>query len=394
MEKQLLHRLFKRAANGSFAITYWDGITEEYGTGDINCKVILRDRLDYKKLLEDPALAFGEGYVRGLIEVEGEIEELLKLIYYNQEHFLPSAKALQKAVSLLRRASSFRKQKTDVQYHYDLGNDFFSLWLDDTLSYSCAYFKSPKDSLFQAQIQKIDHILKKLQLQPGQTLLDIGSGWGWLIIRAAQQHQVKALGITLSDEQHKETKRRIQKLGLENLVTVELMDYRTLAKSGRTFDKVVSVGMLEHVGKANLPVYMEMVDNLLAPAGLSLIHTISHQKEAPVNAWIEKYIFPGGYIPSYRELIWQLPEFNFHLLDVESLRMHYAMTLDHWAKKFEEKVELVKEMYDEEFTRMWRLYLRSCAASFRYSGLDIHQILFSKGLKNDLPLTRQHLYTH
>jgi cyclopropane-fatty-acyl-phospholipid synthase len=205
-------------------------------------------------------------------------------------------------------------------------------------------------------------------------------------------NQVKTLGITLSEEQYRETKRRIQELALEELVEVELMDYRTLAESGRTFDKVVSIGMLEHVGRANLPRYMASVDKLLAPQGLSLLHTITHLKEGPVNSWIEKYIFPGGYIPSLRELIWLLPEYDFHLLDVESLRLHYAMTLDRWAANFEKNAETVHKRYGERFVRMWRLYLQSCAASFRYSGLDIHQILFSKGLNNNLPLTRHYLY--
>jgi len=393
LEKQILRNLLSRLKNGSFILTYWDGTTEHYGDGEPLCRIVLRDRLESKRFLHDPVLAFGEGYVDGTIEVEGKIEEALKLAFYNQEHLVPSNQAVKKAMSLLQRKSSLDKQKKDVQHHYDLGNDFFSLWLDETMSYSCAYFHSPEDTLYQAQLQKIDYVLKKLQLKPGETLLDIGSGWGWLIIRAAQQYQVKALGITLSEQQYQETRCRIKGLNLEDLVDVELMDYRTLAKTGRIFDKIVSVGMLEHVGKTNLPVYTESVAKMLASGGLSLVHTISRQKEGPINAWIEKYIFPGGYIPSYREVIWQLPEHNFHLLDVESLRMHYAMTLDSWAERFEKNLEKVQQMYDEGFVRMWRLYLRSCAASFRYNGLDIHQIVFSKGLNNQLPLSRKYLYS-
>ncbi|MDD5135540.1 MAG: cyclopropane-fatty-acyl-phospholipid synthase, partial [Phycisphaerae bacterium] len=187
-------------------------------------------------------------------------------------------------------------------------------------------------------------------------------------------------------------KDRIKQLKLEDVVDVELVDYRQLAEKGRCFDKIVSVGMLEHVGKANLPVYMETVDKLLAPQGLSLLHTITHIKEGAVNSWISKYIFPGGYIPTLRELVSLLPDYDFHLLDAESLRMHYAMTLDHWAEGFENNIAVIREKMGERFVRMWRLYLQSCATSFRYSGLDIHQLLFSKGLKNNLPLTRQNLY--
>ena len=170
------------------------------------------------------------------------------------------------------------------------------------------------------------------------------------------------------------------------------MDYRVLAKSGSIFDKIASVGMFEHVGQANYPQFMLTLQKLLKKGGLALLHTITHTKEGPINSWIEKHIFPGGYIPSLREVIWLLPDYDFHAIDVESLRLHYAMTLERWAEGFEKNVDIVREMYDERFVRMWRLYLCSCAAAFRVSGLNVHQILFSKGLNNDLPLTRQHLY--
>ncbi len=213
-----------------------------------------------------------------------------------------------------------------------------------------------------------------------------------MIIRAARQYQVKALGITLSQEQYQKTKERIGEAGLEHLVEVELLDYRQLADSGRTFDKVASVGMLEHVGKANLGRFMAAVGSLLQPGGLALVHSITKMTEGSINSWIEKYIFPGGYVPSLRELVWLLPEHGFHPLDIESLRMHYVMTLDHWAENFERHVDQVRRERGERLVRIWRLYLRSCAESFRNTGLDVYQILFSKGLNNNLPLTREHLY--
>lgn len=394
MEKSLIREMLGVAGADlePLAVTYWDGSTECFGEGAPVCRVILREQLDMKTLLGDPVLTLGEAYMAGDIEVEGDIGQILKMAYLNKDSFLHKHPLVKKTLSHFRRNNSITAQKKYVQHHYDLGNDFFSLWLDETLSYSCAYFKTPEDSLDAAQSQKVDYILKKLQLREGETLLDIGCGWGELIIRAARLYGVKTLGITVSKEQAAKVKERIAENNLDGQADVKLLDYRELAQKGPGFDKIVSVGMIEHVGKENLPVYFKSVEQMLVPGGLSLLHTITHHREGAVNNWIEKYIFPGGYIPSLRELIGLLPENDFHLLDAESLRLHYAMTLDHWAARYENNVERVREMFDERFVRMWRLYLRACAASFRYSGLDIHQLLFSKGLNNSLAMTREHLY--
>lgn len=394
MQKRLLQNLFNQTKAGAFEVSYWDGTTEQYGGDTPSVKVIFHEKIPYKQILKDPVLAFGEAYMDGLIDITGELDDIIKLVgssmELNEEH--RGRQILTKIFLHRTHSASLREQKENIRHHYDIGNDFFSLWLDETMSYSCAYFQNAEDSLTQAQIQKIDHVLKKLQLRPGEIVLDIGSGWGWLIIRAAQIYGAKAVGITLSSEQYQETQRRIAELGLKDQVEVELMDYRELAGKGLAFDKIVSVGMFEHVGQANYPRFMMTLKKLLKEGGLALLHTITHTKEGPVNGWIKKYIFPGGYIPSLREVISLLPDYNFHVLDTESLRMHYAMTLERWAEGFEKHTGKIRDMYDERFVRMWRLYLRSCASSFRVSGLNVHQILFSNGLNNSMPLTREFLY--
>jgi cyclopropane-fatty-acyl-phospholipid synthase len=386
MKKKAFHQFFKRLKDVAFQVSYWDSTIESYGEGSPKFKLIFREAVSLSKFIKQPVLSFGEGYMNGQIEVEGSLEDLFAAANSNQSVFWT------KALSRWAKLPSMRKQKEYVQHHYDVGNAFYSLWLDPSMSYSCAYFKSPEDTLEQAQTQKIDHILRKLQLKEGETLLDIGCGWGGLIIRAAQQYKVKAKGITLSEEQYKKVQERIIENGLQGQVEVELIDYREMTAAAPTFDKISSVGMFEHVGQANYPHFMKAVDRLLKNQGLALLHTITHPTEQKPDPWIEKYIFPGGYIPSLREIVALLPEYDFHPIDIESLRIHYSMTLDCWAEAYEANVDQVREMYGERFVRMWRLYLRASAAAFRQEGINLHQIVFTKGLNNHLALTRDFLY--
>ncbi|MEG1584924.1 MAG: cyclopropane-fatty-acyl-phospholipid synthase family protein, partial [Anaerovorax sp.] len=299
----------------------------------------------------------------------------------------------QKALKKLIFTSTAKKnQKKEVSGHYDIGNDFYKLWLDETMSYSCGYFRDEQNTLYEAQVNKVDYILKKLNLQEGMELVDIGCGWGFLLIEAAKKYKTKGLGITLSEEQAKECNRRIEAEGLEKLIKVKVMDYRDLAKADKEFDRVVSVGMLEHVGRSNYPLFMKDVCDMLKPEGLCLLHFISGKKENVGDPWIKKYIFPGGVIPSLREIISLSFDNGFSTLDVESLRRHYNKTLLCWYHNYEEQKETVAKMFDESFVRMWELYLCSCAASFNAGMIDIHQILFSKGTNNTLPLTREYMY--
>jgi len=397
MQKHLYKAIFRSIKGEPFAVTYWDGQTDVYGTVNNEeppVRVIFNEEINLRDMLYEPEVRFGEAYMDQKIDFEGDLRVLFRLLVQNEMLLKKDAnkEGLLQRFMKCQRETPAQEQIENVQYHYDLGNDFFKLWLDKTMSYSCAYFKTPEDSLEQAQLQKIDHSLRKMQLKEGETLLDIGSGWGWLIIKAAREYGVKALGITLSKEQEEETKQRVKDEGLEDQVEVRQADYRDLAVEGHSFDKIVSLGMFEHVGKQYIPTYFFCLKKLLKPQGLSLLHTLTRPVESPSNPWLEKYIFPWGYIPSLREVVWALPENCFHLIDVESLRMHYVMTTDRWADNFEKVTEQVKEKHGERFVRMWRLYLLGCAASFRCSGLDLHQLVFSKNLCNDLPLTRDGLY--
>lgn len=392
MQKQLMKTLFGKIRHGGLRVRFWDD--EEVDYGDTAPKVSLTFKSCPNPALyaDDLTMALGEAYMDGVVEYEGRLEDILLLLSDNYRYFTTAGKAA-RAIKSITNLADRAQAKKNIQHHYDLGNDFFALWLDETMSYSCGYFKHPDDTLKQAQMQKIEHILKKLHLQPGETLLDIGCGWGWLIIKAAQAYNVKAMGITLSEEQYRGVRQRIVDLGLTGQVTVELMNYLDLDPAKHRFDKVVSVGMFEHVGKSNMPQYFSKINELLNPGGLSMLHTITDTVEdKPENTWIKKYIFPGGYVPTLREVIWQLPSSDFHLLHAESLRMHYAMTLDQWHLNFSQQIESIRDKFGDRFVRMWELYLAGCAAAFRATGLDIYQLLFSKGLNNQLPLTYDHVY--
>ncbi len=362
-----------------------NGETTKIGDTEPEFTVTLNEELDKKTLLTSTSLALGEAYMRGDLEVDRDLYEVMDLFMGEMAKFTTDKSALKK---LITTSKSKKNQKREVSSHYDIGNDFYKLWLDETMSYSCGYFKEDDYTLYQAQVAKVDHILKKLHLKPGMTLLDIGCGWGFLLKEAVKKYGVKGTGITLSEEQYKQFSEDIEKDGLQNSLSVKLMDYRDLENSGFKFDRVVSVGMLEHVGRGNYDLYLKNVDAVLKPKGLFLLHYISALEEHPGDPWIKKYIFPGGVIPSLREIINLLPNFKFYTLDVESLRRHYNKTLLCWRKNFLNHRDEVVKMQGEEFTRMWEVYLSACAATFHNGIIDLDQILISKGVNNDLPMTR------
>ena len=387
IDKMFYKTLFKNLFSDTFELKLWDGSSEVYGQGEVKFKIIFNKPISKADIINDPSITLGEAYMTKKIDIEGSVQEVIESLYNNKESFLCNS---DKYASLLKMATNnIKNSKENIEFHYDIGNDFYKLWLDDTMTYSCGYFKSKNDSLTVAQKNKVEHILKKLDLKEGETLLDIGCGWGELIISAAKQYKVKAMGITLSSEQLAKVNERIKNEGLSDLVEVKLVDYREL--KNRKFDKIVSVGMLEHVGQDHLSEYFRAIDNLLNDNGVSLLHCITGIVGGN-NTWIDKYIFPGGYIPAISELINCMSERNFDVIDVENLRLHYGRTLEHWAENFENALTEISKTKDETFIRMWRLYLNACAASFNCGNINIHQFLFNKGVNNDLQWTRDYMY--
>lgn len=355
------------------------------GTGDPAFSVIFHKAPSAADLMTSTSIALGEAYMNGDIEIEGDLYETLHLFLGQIGKFSTDHKKLKR---LIYPSKSKKNQEKEVRSHYDLGNDFYKLWLDETMSYSCGYFRSPEDTLYQAQKNKVDYILEKLCLQKGMQLLDIGCGWGFLLIEAAKKYEIQGTGITLSTEQYAEFQKRIKEERLENRLEVKLMDYRDLPECGLVFDRVVSVGMIEHVGRGNYEEFLQCAKSVMKPGGLFLLHYISALKEYPGDAWIKKYIFPGGVIPSLREILHIAGEQQFYTVDVESLRRHYNKTLLCWYRNFQEHQKEAAEMFDEQFVRMWELYLCACAAAFMNGVVDLHQILFTNGVNNELPMTR------
>ena len=385
LEKQMIKFILSTWNYGNFRIVFWD--QEEFYVGKQPAKfsLIFKEKIPLLKLFSDTSLVFAKHYMESKLEIEGDYDEITKVLYYfSNKRFLKNKEDILSKIAQ-------KQESKNIKSHYDIGNDFYRLWLDDTMSYSCAYFKTSSDTLYEAQINKIEHTLKKLDLKPNEKLLDIGCGWGWLSIMAAQKYGVKVVGVTISEEQCKKAQERVKELKLEDRVEIRLQNYQDLEFEDY-FDKVVSVGMFEHVGKENLGLYFMKVKQVLKPGGSMLLHSILAMFEGKTNAWIDKYIFPGGYLPSLREVVSAMSEWDFHLLLVESLRIHYAKTLDMWSENFNQVLPQVREKYDEEFIRMWDLYLRSCASAFRVGSVDLFQFLITKEINNNLSLTKEYIY--
>ena len=358
---------------------------------------ILEKKLNLQ-LLINPDLSFPEAYMKGEIKIEnGSLLDFLNLTFENlgRSEINTSGYLVKKMLHIWRFLTNYNlplKSKKNVEHHYDLGEDLYNLFLDkEHRQYSCAYWKSPTETLEQAQQNKIDHIIKKLDLRPGHTVLDIGAGWGSLCFEIAKQSKCEVTGVTLSQNQFDYCIKKAKELKLDNQCYFELSDYREL--KGK-FNRVVSVGMLEHVGRKFYKTFFKKINDLMTDDGLSLIHTIgSTEPKSPPQPFIQKYIFPGGLVPSGSELVHAVEKTGLILSDMESLIHHYDKTLKVWLERFLENRGKAKNLYSESFCRMWEFYLASCSAAFKYRDLLVYQLQIVKNYRAIPSNRRDYIYS-
>ncbi|MGH8754536.1 MAG: class I SAM-dependent methyltransferase [Burkholderiales bacterium] len=350
----------------------------------------IRSRFCLFKLLINPELYFGDAYSNGSIEVDGDLVKFIEAVYQGLAR-ARSTGLRSRLTGWLNRShlNSLSDSRENIHHHYDLGNEFYKLWLDQQMVYTCAYFSSPDITLEQAQIAKMDHVCRKLRLRPEEIVIEAGCGWGALALHMAAHYGVRVKAFNISHEQIVNAKARAHALGVEHRVEFIEDDYRNA--NGR-FDAFMSVGMLEHVGHEYYHDLRRVIDRSLDGNGRGLIHSIGRNRPNPFNAWVEKRIFPGAYPPSLREMLEVVEHWDFSVLDVENLRQHYALTLKHWLQRFEYASGHIKEMYDERFVRAWRLYLAGSIAAFNTGDMQLFQVVFARGASNDVPWTRAYLY--
>ena len=355
---------------------------------------LLDKKLHYKLLLY-PDLYFGEAYTNGEIEIEnGTLTDFLEVTMKNigRNEINIFGHILKKIRGSYRYITNFnfaKKSKDNVAHHYDISDDLYDLFLDPKRQYSCGYFKNENDTLESAQNNKIDHLIKKLNLKPNQKVLDIGSGWGTLAIEIAKKTKCEVTGITLSENQYKYSLNKAKENNIENQVQFKLADYRNLNEK---FDRIVSVGMFEHVGRKFYKTFFKQVNNLLNDKGLALIHTIgSVEGPRDPQPWITKYIFPGGYTPSMSELAIPIEKSGLIISDLEVLRKHYSLTLKNWKERCISNKSKILEMFDEKFFRMWEFYLTSCEMAFKWGDQVVFQFQLTKD-QTTAPITRDYIY--
>jgi cyclopropane-fatty-acyl-phospholipid synthase len=396
MNRLLQTALAGAIKTGSLEVVDPRGAVRHFGDGTgTQVRVHFKSAATERALLLDPQMNLGEEYMNGGYDVQkGTLLDFLSILIVNfgargQTWWTAAMGEIRRLVRLVAENNDATRARSNVHRHYDLDGHLYSLFLDDDLQYSCAYFEDGVTDLAEAQLAKKRHIAAKLDLKPGQRVLDIGSGWGGLGIYMAEHCGVNVTGVTLSEEQFAVSNRRAEERGLSGRVRFLLKDYRHLEG---TFDRIVSVGMFEHVGRSHHAEFFRHLDERLAPDGIALVHTIAKtQHPGPINPWMLRYIFPGGYLPSLSELAPHIEQQGLWLTDLEIWRLHYAKTLAAWNERFQARRSEAAAIYDERFCRMWEFYLQVCEMGFRHQGLCVFQLQLAKDVAA-VPLTRRYIY--
>jgi cyclopropane-fatty-acyl-phospholipid synthase len=385
LDRWLIKQITDNLGPSPVRIELWDEADVAPRDGIVRMRIM--DRKALWQLLVNPDLHFGDLYSAGRIVVRGDLLTLLLEAYrYTSEN-----PAIGRILARGRKlAPDLHDSKRNIHHHYDLGNDFYKLWLDrEALQYTCAYFADAAMTIEQAQQAKMHHVCRKLQLKPGERVVEAGGGWGGFALFMAKNYGVRVRSFNISKEQIAHSRAWAKQQGLDGLVEFVEDDYRNLTG---TFDAFVSIGMLEHVGKGNYQELGALMSRALTPEGRGLVHSIGRDRPALMNAWIDKRIFPGAYPPTLREMMDMFEPNKLSVLDVENIRLHYAKTLECWVQRYEENVEAVRAMFDETFVRAWRLYLVGSIAAFVAGRLQLFQVLFARSGAKNVPWTRAHVY--
>jgi cyclopropane-fatty-acyl-phospholipid synthase len=371
-------------------IRLWDGWTVSCSDGPPFGTVTISDRATLWRLIRKAELAFGEGYMDGSIEIAGDLTRMMESV--NLALLAKRSRASRPSSRPGPAASTVKSARHHVHHHYDIGNEFFRLWLDEAMVYTCAYFEEPDQGLEEAQQAKLDYVCRKLELQPGDRVIEAGCGWGSLAIHMAKHYRATVHAYNISSEQLLYAREEAARQGVTDRVTFIDGDFRSITGE---CDAFVSVGMLEHVGSAEYRALGEIMDRVMdARAGRGLLHFCGRNRPTAVAAWTQRYIFPGGYVPALSEVTTSVLEpWNFSVLDVENLRRHYAATVRHWRQRFEESSAPVTRMFDDRFVRMWRMYLACAEACFTSGDMQLFQVTFGRATDNARRWTRSDLYT-
>jgi cyclopropane-fatty-acyl-phospholipid synthase len=389
---RLLRALLRAIGDPPVEFVLWTGERVAARGAPIVSRVLIRSRATLFGLLRDPFVRFGDAYSTGQIEVQGDLVQTMSLISRSGQSREANPTLLHRLARWQhkRRGNSLAGSRDNIHHHYDISNEFYALWLGETMAYTCAYYPTADATLEQAQIAKMDHVCRKLQLEIGDSVVEAGCGWGSLAIHMASRYGAKVRAFNISREQLAFARERAARLGLSDRVEFVEDDYRNI--SGR-YDAFVSVGMLEHVGPEHYSELGRIVRDSLKPEALGLIHSIGRNRPAALQPWIERRIFPGACPPALSELSRIFEPWNLSVLDIENIRLHYALTLRDWLERYDAAEDRVRAMFDEKFVRMWRLYLAGSIAGFETGTLQLFQVVFTSAQNNRVPMTRAHLYS-